>query len=62
MTRFCQCNSRWSNISEMAVFCGGIIINSKTKEYAKCNKCGFYTWYDPYYENMMKDLKEMNKQ
>jgi hypothetical protein len=67
MNKFCGCNSEW----EFQGFKDGsayLIQLNYTPEFTDvnysnvllCHKCGYWRWYDVYYENMMYDLRSMN--
>ena len=52
MKLFCECTAKWHRP-------GGKHGQVETNQ--QCPYCNFYLWYDAYHENMLVDLKEMNK-
>lgn len=63
MTLFCGCTSRFPTDSYVDVIhgdvnCGYVTDESAGGEY--CHKCDLFYWIDPWHENMMHDLREMN--
>lgn len=55
MTKFCNCNSSWGAMPHEVRWSDYIIMLDI------CETCDKYVWYDADYENMMFDLKEMNR-
>lgn len=65
MQLWCNCNSKWVNHLTLAYF---IVWGNRqvTKRqdvggYGLCYHCDLYKWIDADYENMMYDLRGMNK-
>lgn len=56
MREWCDCDSTW--VINKNYETGQI---PTVEEENKCKVCTYYRWYDAWYENMIYDLKEMNK-
>lgn len=60
---FCRCDQKYYANYELGVHVcldASLIDRPSNKKLHKCPVCFYYPWFDPNYENMMHDLKEMN--
>ena len=67
MKKFCNCNSKWEYNPDINMLPDHKNrwfqqVNFIAGDYtALCRKCMKWPWYDVHYENMMFDLKNMNR-
>ena len=66
MKLFCKCNQTERWFEEGHPLTGAQILLCEVQKDPifrddDCPKCKLYYWYDPWYENMMYDLKEANR-
>jgi len=65
MKLFCKCNQTERWFEESQPLTGAQILLCEVQKDPifrddDCPKCKLYYWYDPWYENTIRDLKEMN--
>lgn len=60
MKLFCRCNCTWE-IDYAPAYLSAFQYVLVTEIPDMCLKCDTYYWYNPQYENMLFDLREMNR-
>lgn len=63
MKWFCECNSEWETeqSDDLRFRYQSPSFKDETDPSHKCSVCKYYKWREPHYENMMYDLRDMNR-